>query len=146
MINNQAFLFLVFLLNGVIIGLIFDFFRILRKSFKTTNIITYIQDILFWILTGISIIFCMYKFSDGEIRLFMLLGIILGFLLYLLMFSSFIIQICVFIIKYIKKIIKYIIKLIISPLNMIYKLFYKLIFNLIHIFIIKRHKFYKKQT
>lgn len=146
MINNQAFLFLVFLLNGVIIGLIFDFFRIVRKSFKTTNIITYIQDILFWILTGISIIFCMYKYSDGEIRFFMLLGIILGFLLYLLMFSPFIIQICVFIIKYIKKIIKYTIKLIISPLNMIYKLFYKLIFNPIHIFIIKRHKFYKKQT
>ena len=68
MINNQAFLFLIFLLNGVFIGLIFDFFRILRKSFKTTNIITYIQDILFWILTGISIIFCMYKFSDGEIK------------------------------------------------------------------------------
>ena len=106
MINNQAFLFLVFLLNGAFIGLIFDFFRILRKSFKTTNIITYIQDILFWILTGISIIFCMYKFSDGEIRFFMLLGIILGFSLYLLMFSSFIIQICVFIIKYIKKTIK----------------------------------------
>ena len=146
MISNQAFLFLVFLLNGVFIGLIFDFFRILRKSFKTTNIITYIQDILFWILTGIIIIFCMYKFSDGEIRFFMLLGIILGFSLYLLMFSSFIIQICVFIIKYIKKIIKYTIKLIISPLSMIYKLFYKLIFNPIHIFIIKRHKFCKKQT
>ena len=88
----------------------------------------------------------MYKFSDGEIRFFMLLGIILGFSLYLLMFSSFIIQICVFIIKYIKKIIKYTIKLIILPLNMIYKLFYKLIFNPIHILIIKRHKFYKKQT
>ena len=146
MINNQAFLFLVFLLNGVFIGLIFDFFRILRKSFKTTNIITYIQDILFWILTGISIIFCMYKFSDGEMRFFMLLGMILGFCIYLLTFSQFIIKISVCIIKYVKIIIKTTIKIIISPLNMIYKLFYKLIFNPIHIFIIKRHKFFKKQT
>ena len=83
MIDNQALLFLIFSINGIIIGLIFDFFRILRKSFKTSNLITYIQDILFWILTGISIIFVMYYFSDGSIRLFMLIGLILGFLLYI---------------------------------------------------------------
>ena len=69
MTNNQALLFLIFSLNGVIIGLIFDFFRILRKSFKTSDLITYIQDILFWILTGISVIIFMYFFSDGTIRL-----------------------------------------------------------------------------
>lgn len=60
---NQAYLFLIFTLNGVLIGLFFDFFRILRKSFKTNNYITSIEDILFWILTGISIIFSMYKFA-----------------------------------------------------------------------------------
>ena len=64
---NQAYLFLIFMLNGAIIGLLFDFFRILRKSFKTNNLITYIEDILFWILSGISIIFSMYKFSRSEL-------------------------------------------------------------------------------
>lgn len=64
---NQAYLFLIFTLNGVFIGLLFDVFRILRKSFKTTNFITYIEDILFWILAGISIIFSMYKFTRTEI-------------------------------------------------------------------------------
>ena len=39
--NNQAYLFLIFSLNGFIIGVLFDFFRILRKSFKTKDIITY---------------------------------------------------------------------------------------------------------
>lgn len=51
MINNQAELFLIFTINGILIGLLFDFFRILRRSFKTKDIITYIEDILFWILT-----------------------------------------------------------------------------------------------
>lgn len=51
MINNQAQLFLIFTINGIIIGLLFDFFRILRKSFNTVDIVTYIEDILFWILT-----------------------------------------------------------------------------------------------
>lgn len=53
MIGNQANLFLIFTINGVIIGLLFDFFRILRKSFNTKDFVTYIEDILFWILTRI---------------------------------------------------------------------------------------------
>ena len=59
---NQAYLFLLFTLNGIIIGLLFDIFRILRKTIKTNNFATYIEDILFWTLTGMSIIFFMYNF------------------------------------------------------------------------------------
>ena len=67
MAGNQAYLFLMFVLNGVFIAILFDFFRILRKTFKTKNMITYIEDVLFWIITGLSIIFSMYKFSDRRI-------------------------------------------------------------------------------
>ena len=42
MVTNQAYLFLIFMVNGIIIGILFDFFRILRKSFKTADLITYI--------------------------------------------------------------------------------------------------------
>ena len=41
MVQNQAYLFLVFSLTGVAIGVLFDFFRILRRTIKTANIITY---------------------------------------------------------------------------------------------------------
>ena len=53
MVTNQAYLFCIFIINGIIIGILFDFFRILRKTFKTSDLITYIEDSLFWILTGI---------------------------------------------------------------------------------------------
>ena len=66
MAYRQAFSFLIFTLNGMFIGLLFDFFRILRKSIKTANFITYIEDICFWCLAGISIIYCMYKFARPE--------------------------------------------------------------------------------
>ena len=56
MITNQAYLFLIFILNGIIIGLLFDFFRILRKTIKTKDIITYLEDFIFWILTGAIIL------------------------------------------------------------------------------------------
>ena len=82
MIINQGYLFLIFIINGIIIGLLFDFFRILRKSFKTKDTITYIEDILFWILTGVVILYSIFTFNNGEIRLFMFLAIILGIILY----------------------------------------------------------------
>ena len=59
MVINQAYLFLIFTSNGVFIGLLFDFFRILRKSFKTINIITYI--ILFKSQKGCKILKKYYK-------------------------------------------------------------------------------------
>ena len=46
MAQNQAYLFLVFSLTGIVIGILFDFFRILRRSIKTSNIVTYIQDMI----------------------------------------------------------------------------------------------------
>jgi len=93
MAQNQAYLFLVFSMSGIIIGVLFDFFRILRRSIKTSNIITYIEDILFWILTGIFILFNIWYFNNGEIRIFMFLGIILGVFIYISTLSSIVIKI-----------------------------------------------------
>ena len=98
MVENQAYLFLVFSFTGMLIGILFDFFRVLRKTYKTLDVITYIEDILFWILTGILIIYNIWFFNDGEIRLFMILGIIIGALLYTLTISYFVIKIINFII------------------------------------------------
>ena len=106
MVENQAYLFLVFTLTGFIIGALFDVFRILRKSFKTSDFITYLEDILFWVLTGFLIIYNIWYFNDGEIRLFMFLGLIMGILIYLLLLSKFFIILMTFIIDIIKKILK----------------------------------------
>ena len=112
MATNQAYLFMVFSLVGIIIGLLFDLFRVLRKTFKTKDIITYIEDILFWMITGIIIIVAMYYFSDGELRFFMIIGLILGTAIYLFTVSKVIINIFIWVIDFIKRIIIYPIKLI----------------------------------
>ena len=111
MIINQAYLFLIFTINGFIIGFIFDFFRILRKSFKTPNIVTYIEDICFWILTGYLLLYSIFVFNNGEIRIFMFLGICIGIILYMLILSKYLIQINVYIIKIFKNITKNIVNL-----------------------------------
>ena len=82
MISNQAQLFFVFIINGIIIGILFDFFRILRKSFKTKDLVTYIEDFIFWLLTGSSILFTLFKFNNGEIRLYMFFAVAIGIIFY----------------------------------------------------------------
>ena len=120
---NQAYLFLLFTLNGIIIGLLFDIFRILRKTIKTNNFVTYIEDILFWTLTGMSIIFFMYNFSDGNLRIYMILGLIIGTLIYIVTFSKIITKISIMCINIIKQIISLMVIPIKYLLNAIIKVF-----------------------
>lgn len=106
LINNQAYLLLIFTLDGIIIGLLFDFFRILRKSFKTSNLVTYIEDILFWILTGFLVLYTIFIFNKGEIRFFIFIGIIMGIILYILLLSKYVIAINMYIINIFKNLTK----------------------------------------
>lgn len=126
MVENQAYLFLVFTLTGFIIGALFDVFRILRKSFKTSDFITYLEDILFWVLTGFLIIYNIWYFNDGEIRLFMFLGLIMGILIYLLLLSKFFIILMTFIIDIIKKMLQ----ILQVPFKPIIKFCKKIIYNI----------------
>lgn len=127
MITNQANLFLIFTLNGIFIGLLFDIFRIFRKSFKTSDITTYIEDLLFWILTGLLLLYSIFTFSNGEVRFYMFLAVFCGSLIYMLLFSKYFININVKLIAIIKKIIKTLVSIIILPLKILF-LFLKKLF------------------
>lgn len=129
MVINQAYLFLIFALNGFVIGLLFDFFRILRKSFKTADIVTYIEDILFWIFSGLTVLYSIFVFNNGEIRIYMFLAILLGVILYILLLSSYIIKINVYIIDKIKIFTKLVIKVILVPFKITFKIIKRLFFK-----------------
>ena len=129
MITNQAFLFLVFVVIGLIIGLLFDVFRILRISFKTKDVITYIEDILFWILTGILVLYSIFIFNNGEIRFFIFIGIVIGVILYIMLFSSFIIKYSVYIISIIKNVVGVVFKFISIPIKYLKKFLKKIFFR-----------------
>ena len=122
---NQLYVFGIFILNGLLIGILFDIFRISRKTFKTSNLITYVEDILFWILTGLLLLFSIFKFNNGEIRGYIFLGILIGIFSYMLFISKYFIYINVKIINTIKYIISLIIKILLYPLKLLYKIIIK---------------------
>jgi len=133
-IAMQLYSLLVFTISGIAIGIFFDIFRILRKSFKTPDIITYIEDIIFWIFTGTFFLFVLFKFNNGEIRSYVLIGLLLGILIYMLTISKYFIKANVEIINLIKKIFFYPLKLIWNLLNKLLKPFSFVVINIRSIF------------
>ena len=140
MVTNQAYLFSIFIANGFIIGILFDFFRILRKVFKTSDFITYIEDLLFWILTGSIMLYSIFVFNNGEIRLFMFLAIIIGVIIYMILLSSHVIKVNVMIINILKKILLKIFAVIVIPLKFICKIIKKIFLRPISFIIINIRK------
>lgn len=108
---SQTEEFLLFCLIGIILSFIFDIFRSIRKNFKSNDLITYIEDIIFLIIVTIIIMLGIIKISNGILRLYIFLGIILGIIIYTLTISKFCIIIMSRILYYGKKVFYFFINL-----------------------------------
>ena len=117
----QLYNFFIFIILGMLVSFIFDFFRALRKTFKTNDVITYIEDILFWIISGFLIMSSIFKFNDGEIRFYLFVGLLLGIFIYIILLTKLINKILEILMKPIKGVLNIIIS--------IFKRFYNFITN-----------------
>ncbi len=143
--ENQALLFAIFIINGVLIGILFDIFRIIRKTFKTTDMITYIHDTLFWLLTGLLTLYFIFIYNNGEIRFYIFLGIMLGITLYMLILSKHIIKISVKIVNFLKDILVNISSIIIYPFKIIAKIIKKIFLKPVSFIFINIRLFFTKK-
>ncbi len=116
--NNQIYIVLAFFVTGICIGILFDIFRVTRKTFKTPNILIYIEDVLFWILTGILLLFTIFTFTTGEIRLYMIIILLLGSFIYFSIISKYFMLINSKILNFIKSTIIF----ILNPLKKLRKM------------------------
>lgn len=116
MAYNQLIIFIIYVASGIVICSLFDFFRSLRKSIKTSNATTCVEDIVFWIIAGVFLIFVINKYSLGELRGYTLFAIIIGGILYYSTISKHIIKINVFIITIFKKLVSFILKIFGKPI------------------------------
>lgn len=112
---TQGQIFILFFLLGIVIGSIYDIFRVIRKNFKTSDFVTQIEDIIFLIIAGILILCFILKFCIGEIRFYVFIAIFLGILLYFLTISKAYVIILNIIAKFCKKILSFFVNLIKIP-------------------------------
>lgn len=123
---NQLTTFFIYVISGMAICIFYDVFRVLRKSIKTSNVVTYIEDVIFCVVIGTFLIWEIFKISYGELRSYIFIGLLLGGIIYLLTFSKYFIKINVKIFTFIKNII---LKIFTPIINLIRKPIYFLCIN-----------------
>lgn len=76
---DQTLTFLLSLLGGAVLCLLYDLFRIFRLSRSTSRVGLFVEDVLYFVLCGF-LTFCFFIVRcSGEIRGYVLLGELLGF-------------------------------------------------------------------
>ena len=120
--NSQFGIFLIYFFAGLAICLLYDIFRAVRKTIKTSDFMTYIEDIIFWILVIIFLIYLIFILNSGELRFFMFIAICIGGIVYYFALSKYIMNISVHILGFFKAILKKIINVILIPLKVFLKL------------------------
>lgn len=74
---------------GFFLGAVYDGFRILRLLFQKTDRAYRVSDLLFSVTAGFLVFLFALTTLNGQIRGYVLLGILFGFLLYAYTFGSF---------------------------------------------------------
>ncbi len=116
---NQVRLIIFGLLSGLITGILFDLYRLIRGFENPNKVLTIIQDILFWILTSIVVfVFLMYT-NDGYINFYVYLCLITGAYLYLKLVSAVFIKVQYRLLKFQGKSFRVVWNLVLYPVDLL---------------------------
>jgi len=120
---DQLKLIIFSVLSGIITGVFFDIYRLIRGFKNPNKILTIIQDLLFWTLTSIVVfIFLMYT-NEGYINFYVYVCLIIGVYLYLKLLSNVFIRVQYKSLKFNGRVFRAVWNVILYPANL---LFYKL--------------------
>ena len=119
-IHHQLNLVMFSFLSGLILGILFDFYRIIRGYNEVNKIITMIEDILFWILVSIIVFVFLLYTNYAYVGFYVYLFITFGTLFYIKFISKSIITILIKILDVIGKIFRVIFNIIIMPFEMLF--------------------------
>lgn len=124
-VSSQAYVFLWSVIGGIAMAFIYDLFRIKRKTVRTINFLTHIEDLFYWILVALIMFAVVYYSNEGEIRGYIFIGTVLGVILYALVFSRLVMASFLYVLGVIKKFFKATWRIVSFPFKLIFKIFIK---------------------
>lgn len=87
-IKVQFYIFITSIYAGLLIGLAYDFYRVIRYYFKHKRIAASIGDLLFWVTVAIIFFYIVNKSNWGELRGYIFFGTLLGGIIYFKVLSK----------------------------------------------------------
>lgn len=122
-LSLQAKTFLAVMATGVLLGITFDFYRVLRGVFKPHWFVTGLADLSFWVIATAAVAGALLMTNWGELRFYVFIGLMVGTLLYYRLFSRHTMHILIGLIRIIATINGYfrliILHVIVRPLVLI---------------------------
>lgn len=118
-LNIQFITILYSVLGGILTGILFNLYNILR-GVKIPKILIIIEDILFWILTAFIVFTFLLYNNYGFLSLYVYLFMIVTLIVYLIFVSPFVIKMENYLINKILKVFRVIFKNIIYPFKLLY--------------------------
>ena len=88
----QFFTFLNMILVGMIIGLIFDFYRVLKRKFSFSVYLINLFDFFIFIILTIIVFGRLIQLNSGQVRWYIFGGVLLGTIIYYFNLSAVVIK------------------------------------------------------
>ncbi|MDR1208870.1 MAG: spore cortex biosynthesis protein YabQ [Clostridiales bacterium] len=120
--SHQAVVFLLTAAAGFAAGLLFDAFRVFRKSVPHAAFFVALEDVLFWTAFSVVMFYVLLNHNSGEVRPFCVVGGFLGMTLYFETLSRLVLAVGVETAKAVKKALRFIFKVAAAPFVMLYGL------------------------
>lgn len=118
-VNLQLYYFLSTVITGLLVGIMFDIYRIIRGLNSPNKIITAISDILFWIFAAVTtFVFFLYT-NSGNVGYYTFVGLIIGLFIYFKLISSKFIYILRATVYFVLKFLRILIIFTIYPIKII---------------------------
>ncbi len=81
-VQEELIGFLYAVIFGAMLGIVYDFFRIIRNVIRHNVAAVSTEDVIFWIGTAVSSFMAVLFFNDGILRMYMILGGLAGCIIY----------------------------------------------------------------
>lgn len=120
--RHELYVLLGTFIGGLVLGAVFDFFRIFRKNFKSASSMVWLQDILMWTVMLAVVYITLFITNSAQIRWYEFAGFGAGIAIYMVLLSRVIISVSSGIITVFKKVFLFIFAVVLFPLKFIYKI------------------------
>lgn len=95
-------------LLGFCLSIFYDTLKAVRKTFNSSKLFIFFQDIFFWIVSFAFTFLLLMARTNGELRGFIVISIFVGFIIYRITVSRYILKFFIFILTKIAKLSEWI--------------------------------------
>lgn len=88
-ISMELYVFCEAIRMGLILAVVYDMLRIFRRVITRGTILVALEDIVFWIIAAFAVFNMIYENNSGNLRGYILVGLVIGIVLYELSLSKY---------------------------------------------------------